>query len=368
MVPEPGGVVGVGVPTARISEGERVYENRAAGGPLGVRLIGPAIEATRRASLGLRFAAWFLMDDALGNGDVQLAQRYAERRACRCRRPQRTSGSDGPGLQLGLHGLVTNAALLVGEDASSGDLMLPPVSFSLICPTGSVRVCQDRDSVGTPQTVLTRPHNPTRPGVQRPIRAGAFVMPLSAFAPRKGRSRVGAVSRRECGVLLEGIDDELPGCRLGGIEPSRRTSVTLTHGARSGEPLSRWNPVPAPPMSRPVAASRGLLCGVGFRVVLAGQLENVRPRPVRRRQPGDHLPTNPPGRAQVHDLAGIASPSADGRGTGVGEVHPAIGFAIEESGGDSRSLDPRGGAGSRIVSRNVDGRGRSQKTSASLLG
>ena len=85
LVPEPGGVVGVGVLTARISVRGSGYTKagRPVGGPLHVKRAfdQSAIEATRRASFDLRFAAWFLWMTPLETATSSL--REAIRRAAR---------------------------------------------------------------------------------------------------------------------------------------------------------------------------------------------------------------------------------------------------------------------------------------------
>ncbi len=148
----------------RISGGERVPK---AGARWAARSCDDrsAIEATRRASLDLRFAAWFLWMTC-GNEATSSLREAIRRRREPCHSPGLNGlalGLTDQGLQLGLHGLVTNAALLVGEDALLTDMFATVDSSLDVCLTGSVRAVSRQDlGVGTPANGLTHTARPGR--------------------------------------------------------------------------------------------------------------------------------------------------------------------------------------------------------------
>ena len=92
--------------------------------------------------------------------------------------------------------------------------------------------------MGTPANGPNQTPCPTRPGVQRPIIPGqrVFVIALGILAPRKV-GHVLEVSAAVCAVvLLEGIDDELPGrlgqdgalaTHIGGLDPQGTVEAHL---------------------------------------------------------------------------------------------------------------------------------------------
>ena len=115
------------------------------GGPLRVKrkcLQSVSDRGDAMSKLGLAVRGLVLVDDALGDGDVQLARSNAQggQSLVLVAGLNGLAGLADQGLQLGLHGLVANAALLVGEDALLWDLMFATVGFLLdVCLTGSVR-------------------------------------------------------------------------------------------------------------------------------------------------------------------------------------------------------------------------------------
>ena len=136
---------------------------------------------------------------------------------------------------------------------------------------------------------------------------------------------------------------------LGRMAPSRRTSVALTHRARSRR-TSEGRPF------EPVASGGSFLGGVA-RVVLARQLQDVHAFALRADDDGRAILTDGGillvGHPGPHDLAGIRVAVHDGRVRGVGECVGDAGFA-------DRGLGPIRGRRVLVVvvGAGIRGRGR----------
>ncbi len=153
------------------------------------------------------------------------------------------AGVTHQGLQLGLHGLVANAALLVG--GMRKDLMLPQSDFSLdVCPAGSVRAVSDRDpALGTRKRLDPCPaeSNDQAPAVLLPSRPkwaeashGVGHVKVVVFRQwshilQRRLAVEWCVTRRAC--RYSRASTMRRHITSGRIEPSRRPSVALTHSA-----------------------------------------------------------------------------------------------------------------------------------------